>query len=665
MSKICSNCFQPLLEGEDTCPDCGYSLNKDQQKFPLALSAGTVLNGRYILGRVLGQGGFGITYVAQDHRTGTLVAVKEYFPDTIATRSQGNIVCAYTGQREENFTYGKECFLNEAKTLAEFIGNPNIVRVYSYFEENNTAYFVMEYVQGISFQDYLKDRGSISWQEAKRILVPVMEALAAVHGKGIVHRDVTPDNIYITTEGQVKLLDFGAARYSLGDKSRSLDVVLKHGFAPKEQYSRRGRQGPFTDVYALGATFYFAITGRIPPDSIDRQDQDDLILPSSLGIKIPLGVEDALCKALAVSAQDRFQSMGEFQLALRQGEEDEDTARLSVSSPVQSGLANGPGASPVLVQSNGTNDLESRPVVNSSGADSRVQPHAFPMEKRKKLLYGVGAVAAVVVVIAISVGVGSKLGRTPEKMTEYKPSVAVKTDPPTSEISPVPSEVIQPSAQVSASEPSASLLPMSPPPTQPTQFDSLEHGITGAKFAIDEIRAESGLIDQYDEDTCCCLVDEEGGPWFLALYQRKTWGQDIVAYYSLYNLRGNGLVVSACEELYLAAGGNNGAVGICRDAVGTLYLMVESRRANGQASYTSYTFTPMTEDGLAQRGSYFASVETNYDTGEEIFIVGDTKTDESGLQTLREKFAPICTMDLYGNYVGDVMSFESFMKHNP
>ena len=386
MSKICSNCFQPLLEGEDTCPDCGYSLNKDQQKFPLALSAGTVLNGRYILGRVLGQGGFGITYVAQDHRTGTLVAVKEYFPDTIATRSQGNIVCAYTGQREENFTYGKECFLNEAKTLAEFIGNPNIVRVYSYFEENNTAYFVMEYVQGISFQDYLKDRGSISWQEAKRILVPVMEALAAVHGKGIVHRDVTPDNIYITTEGQVKLLDFGAARYSLGDKSRSLDVVLKHGFAPKEQYSRRGRQGPFTDVYALGATFYFAITGRIPPDSIDRQDQDDLILPSSLGIKIPLGVEDALCKALAVSAQDRFQSMGEFQLALRQGEEDEDTARLSVSSPVQSGLANGPGASPVLVQSNGTNDLESRPVVNSSGADSRVQPHAFPMEKRKKLL---------------------------------------------------------------------------------------------------------------------------------------------------------------------------------------------------------------------------------------------------------------------------------------
>ncbi len=340
MSQMCYNCFQPLPEGAVVCPNCGYDPRKQQGKYPLALRPGTVLNGQYILGRVLGQGGFGITYVAQDHKTGALVAVKEYFPDTMATRPQGYTVTAYTGQREENFTYGKECFLNEAKTLAEFIGNPNIVRVYSYFEENNTAYFVMEYVRGRSLQDYLKEHGRISWEEAGRILFPVMDALGAVHAKGIVHRDVTPDNIYLTDEGKVKLLDFGAARYSLGDRSRSLDVVLKHGFAPREQYSRHGRQGPFTDVYALGATFYYAITGRLPPDSIDRQDEDELILPSSLGVKIPPEVEDALCRALAVAPQDRPQNMGEFRRAL--------TGVSSQSPPPSTGYQTGPatGAPP-------------------------------------------------------------------------------------------------------------------------------------------------------------------------------------------------------------------------------------------------------------------------------------------------------------------------------
>lgn len=320
--RYCYNCFQSMPDEATVCPSCGYNASAQTGKFPMALPPGTVLNGRYILGKVLGQGGFGITYIAQDHKTGSLVAVKEYFPDTMAARTDGHSVSAYTGQREENFLYGKECFLNEAKTLAEFIGNPNIVRVHSYFEENNTAYFVMDYVQGTSFQDYLKQHGRLSWPETKRILEPVIGALASVHSKGVIHRDVTPDNIYITNDGTVKLLDFGAARYSLGDKSRSLDVVLKHGYAPREQYSRHGRQGPYTDVYALGATFYYALTGRLPPDSIDRQDEDEFILPSSLGVKLPAKAEDALCKALAVSAQDRFQSMSEFYLALNEGDEE-------------------------------------------------------------------------------------------------------------------------------------------------------------------------------------------------------------------------------------------------------------------------------------------------------------------------------------------------------
>ena len=286
-------------------------------RFPLALSKGTILSGQYVIERVLGQGGFGITYKAVDYRNGNKpVAVKEYFPDSLVYREMSEVI-PYPGDRAENFEYGKKNFLAEAETLARFLGNDNIVRVYSYFEENGTAYFAMEYVDGIPFDKYLQTKpgGRITIDEAKKILIPVMDALGAVHAKGIIHRDVTPDNIYITNT-RVMLLDFGAARYSLGDKSQSLDVVLKHGFAPKEQYQRKGKQGPFTDIYSLGATFYFAITGRRPPDSIDRIDTDQLIPPSRLGVNITKYQETAILQAMSVRPEERFRSMAEFKSVL-------------------------------------------------------------------------------------------------------------------------------------------------------------------------------------------------------------------------------------------------------------------------------------------------------------------------------------------------------------
>lgn len=280
-----------------------------EEMYPLALPEGTVLAGQYTIEKVLGQGGFGITYRAIDHKTGNKVAVKEFFPDTLAYREMTTVI-SYPGERAENYEYGKENFLQEAQTLAQFIGNEGIVRIHTYFEENGTAYFVMDYIEGESFDDYLKDRGGkISAEEAIKILTPIMDALDFVHSKGIVHRDVTPDNIYITKDGKVKLLDFGAARYSLGDKSRSLDVILKHGFAPKEQYTRRGKQGPYTDIYSLAATFYFAVTGKRPPDSIDRIDEDDLVPPRNLGVDITADQEHALLQALNVQPADRFRSM--------------------------------------------------------------------------------------------------------------------------------------------------------------------------------------------------------------------------------------------------------------------------------------------------------------------------------------------------------------------
>ena len=297
------------------------------EKYPLALNEGSVLAGQYIIEKVLGQGGFGITYQAKDHKSGGKVAVKEYFPDSLVTRNRTTVI-PFTGERGEGYQYGKECFLKEAETLGRFIGNENIVRIHSYFEENGTAYFVMDFVDGTSFDDYIRDhRGKLSFDETARILIPVMDALNAVHAKGIIHRDVTPDNIYLTRDGTVKLLDFGAARYSIGEKSRSLDVVLKHGFAPKEQYTRHGKQGPFTDIYALGATFYFALTGKRPPDSIDRIDEDNLVLPSVLGVTISKEAENAILKALAVQPSDRYQSMADFKrdmLAL-EGKKDQIT----------------------------------------------------------------------------------------------------------------------------------------------------------------------------------------------------------------------------------------------------------------------------------------------------------------------------------------------------
>ena len=300
-------------------------------KYPLALPEGTAVGGKYIIKSVLGQGGFGITYLAQDYKTNELVAIKEYFPDTLATRTNASTVSVLTGDREQNFTYGKDCFLQEARTLSEFIGNPNIVRIISYFEENNTAYFVMEYVEGESLKTHLDNNGGkLSWEETKRFLFPVIDALSSVHAKGIIHRDISPDNIIITDSGNIKLIDFGAARYSLGDKSRSLDVVLKHGYAPKEQYTRHGKQGPFTDVYSLGATFYRTLTGRIPPDSIDRLEEDDLVLPSTLGSDISEDAEEAIVKALSVQPAERYQNMAEFKKALPAEENDEIVKTVAV-----------------------------------------------------------------------------------------------------------------------------------------------------------------------------------------------------------------------------------------------------------------------------------------------------------------------------------------------
>ncbi len=370
------------------------------KEYPVALPKGTVLAGQYVIEKVLGQGGFGITYKALDHKTKGYVAVKEFFPDTMVTR-EGITVVPYTGERGEIYGYGKECFLQEAETLGKFIGNENIVRIFSYFEENGTAYFVMEYIEGKSFDEYIKEKGGkVTFDEAYAILSPVIDALAVVHSKGIVHRDVTPDNIYITNDGKIKLLDFGAARYSIGDRSQSLDVVLKHGFAPKEQYTRRGKQGPYTDVYSLGATFYYAVTGKRPPDSIDRLEEDELIPPSARGVKMGRIAEQAILHAMNVQPKDRFQTMTEFKNAMTSSVEyDVMEAKAAHSDTPKPGEPKKNRFGEVIEEAPSSPTSNN----NSYGGNGGI----FDKKNRVKLIIGIAGVLLLIIGIAAAVKSGN------------------------------------------------------------------------------------------------------------------------------------------------------------------------------------------------------------------------------------------------------------------
>lgn len=306
--KICYRCFQEKEAG--ICPHCGYD---DSEEHPfLALPRGTILNGRYMTGKVLGVGGFGITYLGYDLVLQIRVAIKEYMPSGMATRYKDGYTVTLTGRLEKEYNAGMERFLDEVRILAKLQNQPNIVSAQNYFKENGTAYFVMEYIEGMSLKEYLKDHGGkISCQEALSILLPIMEALCVVHSMNLIHRDISPDNIYLTNAGESRLLDFGAARFSMGD-NKSVSVILKHGYAPEEQYSSRGNQGPWTDVYGMGATLYRCVTGILPPDSIERMHSDTLQKPSELGVDMPAPMEAAVLKALSVKAEDRFPNMQDF-----------------------------------------------------------------------------------------------------------------------------------------------------------------------------------------------------------------------------------------------------------------------------------------------------------------------------------------------------------------
>jgi len=273
------------------------------------LPVGTVLNRRYLVGSSIGGGGFGITYIGYDMLLNIRVAIKEYYPSGAANRSGSVMVYPTASDRGSSYRIGLERFLNEAKILSQFIDDPNVVSLRDFFEANGTAYIVMEYLDGQDLRVYLESHGPLRYDEAMRLLAPAMDCLGRIHARGIIHGDISPSNIMLLQNGEIKILDFGTARNQGSSEDYDAAAMLKPGFAPPEQFRNRGELGPWADVYAICATMYKLLTGITPENSTDRYYEDRLLPPHKLGAKLSRAQEMALMKGMAVQVKDRTQSM--------------------------------------------------------------------------------------------------------------------------------------------------------------------------------------------------------------------------------------------------------------------------------------------------------------------------------------------------------------------
>ena len=292
------------------------------------LQIGTILHERYEIKDILGAGGFGITYKAWDNTLQTEVCIKEYYPVGIANRAvAATLVSVYTNADEVSYRRGMQRFLREARGLAKLGSVKNIVNVHDYFEENNTAYMVMEYLKGKTLKCFVRENGGkVNEDVAIHVACSVLEALQHVHAVGIRHRDISPDNIYICDNMEVKLIDFGALKQEIAEVNKSTSIILKYGFAPPEQYTSNSReQGAWTDIYAVGATVYYILTGLIPQDSVMRMMEDVLVPLEEIIPSISKNFSDAIMKAMSLNIRDRFASAEDFLNELLSDTETNDT----------------------------------------------------------------------------------------------------------------------------------------------------------------------------------------------------------------------------------------------------------------------------------------------------------------------------------------------------
>jgi serine/threonine protein kinase len=292
------------------CPRCGANFGAPSGLIFPHLPLGTkLLKGKYTVGKVLGQGGFGITYKGADTTLFRPVAIKEFFPE--GCQRKGTTVQP-THIPLSEFAQMRQRFLEEARVLAS-LSHPNIVKIFDFFEENNTAYMVMEYLSGKSLAKVLGERGGVlGEQEAVGYILKVCEALEVVHRAGYLHRDIKPENIIICDDGRVVLVDFGAAREYVAGKTGRMSVILTPGYAPLEQYAEKARRGAYTDIYALGATLYHLLTGLVPVSAPDRATGVELKSVREVNPGVSEVVSEAVMKAMAMRVEERPQNVGEF-----------------------------------------------------------------------------------------------------------------------------------------------------------------------------------------------------------------------------------------------------------------------------------------------------------------------------------------------------------------
>lgn len=322
-NRLCMGCMAELADPDTQCPHCGF-VRTAYQRPKNGLPLYEILNGKYLVGKVLGIGGFGITYIGWDFYQSKKVCIKEYFPYAIASRNpyagsyteQISVSVQYsmlehtvTPERVQHaYTEGLKSYLKEAENLSKFYLMPGIVSVRDFFHGNNTAYIVMEYIDGIDMKKYARARGGrLQPAEVFPVLRDVMKALIEVHKANIIHRDISPDNIMLTRRREAKLIDFGASKnYGNGQNA---PIMLKQGYAPVEQYSRYGKQGPWTDIYSLCASIYYLLTGVRIPVAMERMERDSVVPLQQMGVPVSKRQEAAIHKGLRVDAPERFQSV--------------------------------------------------------------------------------------------------------------------------------------------------------------------------------------------------------------------------------------------------------------------------------------------------------------------------------------------------------------------
>ena len=437
--RRCMKCMHPLTAGETVCPECGRAYGSANAE-TFALKPGTILEGKYLVGEMLGQGGFGITYIGFDLLLEQKVAIKEYYPMStgmVSRDGHSTVVWSSAMMGKTGTQKGFDSFLKEARKMAKLGGIPGVVGVKSVFIQNETAYIVMDFIEGETLLKKLQKNGPMDFDSCVKLMTPIMQALAEVHEHGIIHRDISPDNIMVRPDGKLILLDLGAAKdldIQGNDGSvQSSQMVAKHGFSPIEQYSKSGKVGPWTDIYAMAATIYYCCTGILPPPATDRTIDDTLACQP----RLTQAQFDILADCMRMRPQDRPQSMDTLlQMLTHPQGEAKPFDKVPETEPIEQEAREPAPPKP----------METEPVAQKT---QPINPEAQPTQpprhdvkpERPLSKWLIPGVAAVVAVIALAISIGGEKKSAPAPSVKA-PTVQTAAEPaPTKAVPAVPMEV--------------------------------------------------------------------------------------------------------------------------------------------------------------------------------------------------------------------------------